>query len=131
MCYIGIGSNLVNRRGNILKALELINKEPGIVFNKCSSIIETEPWGYGNQPKFLNMAAEIETTLAPAALLTVLKSVEKKVGRKKTFKWGPRTIDLDILFYGNRRVNAPSLKIPHPQMKNRRFVMDSLKELEK
>ncbi|MEW6041625.1 MAG: 2-amino-4-hydroxy-6-hydroxymethyldihydropteridine diphosphokinase [Elusimicrobiota bacterium] len=127
--YIGLGSNLRNRRKNIIRALELLNRNPSIVPQKCSTLKETEPWGYKKQPKFLNLVAEIKTVLASEKLLSVLKKIEKKLGRKKTFKWGPRVIDLDILLYGRKSVNTPSLVIPHPQLSRRKFILDALNEL--
>lgn len=127
--YIGVGSNLGNRKKNIEKAFELLNNTSGIKIKRTSSIIETEPWGYKNQPKFLNTVWEIETNLLPEKLLTTLKKIEKTIGRKKTFRWGPRIIDLDILLYGRKKINKKNLKIPHPELHNRDFVLKGLKEL--
>ncbi len=127
--YIGVGSNLGDRKKNIEKAYKFLNNIQGIKIRKTSSIIETEPWGYKNQPKFLNTVWEIETELSPEKLLKTLKKIEKTVGRKKTFKWGPRVIDLDILIYGRKTINKKNLKIPHPQIKNRVFILKLLSEL--
>ncbi|OGS21107.1 MAG: 2-amino-4-hydroxy-6-hydroxymethyldihydropteridine diphosphokinase [Elusimicrobia bacterium RIFOXYA2_FULL_39_19] len=127
--YIGIGTNLGNKRKNIIKAYELLNNRNDIVINSTSSSIKTKAWGYKNQPDFLNAVLEIETELQPLALLKVLKEIEKKIGRKKTFKWGPRLIDLDILTYGNKKLKTKTLTIPHPEMKNRDFVIKPLEEL--
>lgn len=126
--YIGIGSNLGNRQENCLRAIELLKKK-GIVVKKRSSIYETEPWGVKDQPPFLNMAIEIETELEPAELLIVLKDIEREVGRERSFKWGPRIIDLDILLFEDIILNEDNLKIPHPLMHERDFVLRPLCEI--
>lgn len=126
--YIGIGSNLGNREINCRRALELLERK-GIVVRQKSSLYETKPWGVKNQPPFLNMAVEIETELKPQELLELLKNVEIEVGRKKSFKWGPRTIDLDILLYGSLTFNENNLIIPHPFMHERDFVLEPLCEI--
>ena len=94
-----------------------------------SSFHETEPWGYKNQPSFLNMVIESETELGARDLLKTLKQIEKKLGREKNFKWGPRTIDLDILFFDNMTVQENDLTIPHPLMHKREFVLKPLCEI--
>jgi 2-amino-4-hydroxy-6-hydroxymethyldihydropteridine diphosphokinase len=126
--YIGIGSNLGNRRKNCRDAIELLKKK-GVIVNKNSSFYKTEPWGIKDQPKFLNVAIEIETDLKPHDLLAVLKKVEDEIGRKKSYKWGPRLIDLDILFFGNIVIDEDNLKIPHPLMHEREFVLRPLQEI--
>ncbi len=126
--YIGIGSNLGNRQENCLRAIELLQKK-GIIVTKCSSLYETEPWGVKDQPLFINMAIEIETGLKPKVLLKILKDVEKEVGRKESLKWGPRIIDLDILLIDNIVLNEDNLKIPHPLMHKREFVLRPLCEI--
>ncbi len=126
--YIGIGSNLGNRRENCLHAIELLQKK-GIIVTKRSSLYETEPWGLKDQPRFLNMALEIETGLEPAALLRILKGVERELGREKSLKWAPRIIDLDILLFDNIILNEDNLKIPHPLMHKRDFVLRPLCEI--
>jgi len=126
--YIGIGSNLGNRQENCLRAIELLQKK-GIIVKKRSSLYETEPWGVKDQPLFLNMAIEVETKLNPEALLRILKDVEKEVGRKESTKWGPRIIDLDILLIDNIVLNKDNLKIPHPLMHKRDFVLRPLSEI--
>jgi len=128
--YIGVGSNLGNRKKNIFTALSLLNLEKDITIKKCSSIYQTKPWGYKNQPEFLNAVWKIQTTLSPEKLLSVLKKIEKKIGRKKTFKCGPRVIDLDILLYAKRTIKKRNLKIPHPEMSKRKFVLKPLREIE-
>jgi len=128
--FIGIGSNLGDREKNIKKALEYFKKNPHIKIKKISSIIETEPWGYTSQPKYLNGVIKIKTELSPLDLLKFLQEVEKKLGRERKIKYGPRTIDLDILLYGDKIINLPQLKIPHPRMWEREFVLKPLLEIE-
>jgi len=126
--HIGIGSNLGNRGENCLKALDLLSAR-GVIIRKRSSLFETEPWGVQDQPKFINMAAEVATELGPLKLLETLKSVEEEMGRKESYRWGPRVIDLDILFYDDMVMDSPELKIPHPLMHEREFVLRPLAEI--
>ncbi|MFH2070210.1 MAG: 2-amino-4-hydroxy-6-hydroxymethyldihydropteridine diphosphokinase [Elusimicrobiota bacterium] len=128
--YIGVGANAGNRKKNIFSALELLNMEKDVEIKKCSSIRETPPWGYKNQPKFLNAVWKIRTDVPPEKLLRLLKKIEKRLGRKKTFRWGPRVIDLDILLYGKRVIKTKTLKIPHPHLSERDSVLKPLKEIE-
>lgn len=124
---IGIGSNLGNRENNIKAALDLIGEKCKIL--KISSTYETEPVGYKAQGLFLNCAIQIETGLEPEELLGFLQSIEKKLGRTKAIKNGPRTIDLDILFYGSRIIKEANLVIPHPRLHERLFVLAPLSEI--
>jgi 2-amino-4-hydroxy-6-hydroxymethyldihydropteridine diphosphokinase len=126
--YIGIGSNLGDRKANCMRAIELLAGK-GIVVRKESSLYETDPWGDKNQPKFLNMAIEIETELKPRDLLDILDGIEKELGRKKSLKWGPRIIDLDILLFNSITIDQDDLKIPHPFMHERDFVLKPLYEI--
>lgn len=126
--YISIGSNLGNKENNCLRAIELLEKR-GIIVKKRSSIRETEPWGLKDQPPFLNMAIEIETSLKPEELLVLLKDVETEVGRETTYRWGPRIIDLDILLFNSIILNTDDLTIPHPYMHERDFVLRPLNEI--
>ncbi len=126
--YIGIGSNLGNREENCKRAIELI-PEKGIRVSECSSMIETEPWGVTDQPKFINMAVEVETSLGPEELLSVLKKIEHDIGRVPDIRWGPRAIDLDILLYDDIILKQPDLEIPHPGIKERDFVLKPLTEI--
>lgn len=126
--YIGIGSNLGDRKANCMRAIELLAGK-GIVVRKESSLYETDPWGDKNQPKFLNMAIEIETELKPRDLLNILVGIEKELGRKNSRKWGPRIIDLDILLYNSITIDQKDLKIPHPFMHKRDFVLKPLYEI--
>ena len=128
--YIGFGSNLGNRRENIEKAIELLKKEEGVEVRKISSLYETDPVGGPPQGKFLNGVAEVKTSLTPRELLECLKKIEKDVGRKPgKVRWGPREIDLDILLYGDGSIDEPDLKIPHPEMHGRDFVLKPLSEI--
>lgn len=127
--YLGIGSNLGNRRENIKKAIALLAGIPGIKLSKISSLYDTLPVGGPKQGNFLNGAVKINTNLSPFRILGYLKKIEKKMGRKKTVKNGPRQIDLDILFYGNALINTKELRIPHPCMFKRDFVLKPLKEI--
>ncbi|MBI5675767.1 MAG: 2-amino-4-hydroxy-6-hydroxymethyldihydropteridine diphosphokinase [Nitrospirae bacterium] len=126
--YIGIGSNLGNREKNCERAIKLLIKN-GITVNKRSSMIESEPWGVENQPKFINMAVEIETGLEPEELLSLLKRIECEIGRRPTERWGPRKIDLDILLYDGLIIKRPKLEIPHSHIAEREFVLQPLSEI--
>lgn len=126
--YIAIGSNIGDRQKAMKDALNLIEKE-GIKVTKVSSFYETPPYGYTDQPPFLNGAIEVQTTLSARELLKTLLSIEKDLGRVRQFKWGPRTIDLDIIFFNNEIYNEPDLIIPHPDMQNRSFVLTPLNDI--
>ena len=127
--YLGLGSNLGDRHKNIASAVECLNQN-GITIKKLSTIIETDPvGGPKDQGKFLNAVAKAETNLSPENLRNTLKTIEQTLGRVKTAKNGPRTIDLDILLYDMDVVNTSELIIPHPRMLNRDFVMIPLKEI--
>jgi 2-amino-4-hydroxy-6-hydroxymethyldihydropteridine diphosphokinase len=126
--YLGLGSNLGNREGNLNRAVELMEKR-GILVRKRSSLYETKPWGEQDQPLFLNMAVEIDTELNPHVLLDELKNVESELGREKSYPWGPRIIDLDILLYNHMILDEEALKIPHPLMHEREFVLRPLHEI--
>ena len=130
-CYIGIGSNLGDRQGYIDKAIEELKNNKNIRFSRTSSIYETEPVSEIPQGKFLNGVLEIETSLEPKLLLKELNSVEEKLGRKRTISNGPRTIDLDILYYGEAKIKEDGLVIPHPGIRQREFVLKGLRELGK
>jgi len=127
--YIGIGSNLGERRKNIDIAIEHLRKTPLTFVEKISSIYETDPAGGPPQGKFLNGAIKIKTALSPQALLKRLKEIEKMLGRVKTVKDGPRIMDLDILMYGQQRISGEELTLPHPRMNEREFVLRGLNEI--
>ncbi len=129
--YIGLGSNLGDRRKNIEKALELIKAIPSVKIVKSSSLYESQPQGCPpGSPDFLNSVLKIKTSLPAPELLRQLRDIENKLGRKRTKQRNaPRGIDLDILLYGRKRINLPRLKIPHPRLKERTFVLKPLKEI--
>ncbi len=127
--YIALGSNLGDREKNLLKAVELIGSCQGVEITRVSHIYETEPVGYEEQGPFLNMVLAAGTNLEPLELLEKLQEIENSMGRKRTVRWGPRTIDLDILLYGCTEVNLPSLTLPHPRMWERAFVLVPLREI--
>jgi dihydroneopterin aldolase/2-amino-4-hydroxy-6-hydroxymethyldihydropteridine diphosphokinase len=130
ICYLGIGSNLGNRRKNIAKALQKIKALKDTKVIKISKIIQTRPQGGPeNQGKFLNAALKLQTKIPPLKLLCALKKIEKDLGRTKTVRWGPRAIDLDILFYGDRIINHKDLIVPHPRIFEREFVIRPLSEV--
>ena len=128
IAYIGIGSNLGNREENCQKAIALLI-EKNINITKRSSLYEIEAWGVKEQPRFINMAVEIETNLEPAELLKVIKEIENSMGRRKGIRWGPRVIDLDVLLYDDLILKTHDLEIPHPGIKDREFVLKPLSEI--
>ncbi len=125
--YIGLGSNLGDRKKQLTTALTEIERVAKIV--KKSSFYESNPLGYQDQEKFLNMAIEIVTDLNPIELIVLLQEIEHKMGRIREIENGPRTIDLDILLYDDEIINHPNLKIPHPRMNKREFVIKPLCEI--
>jgi 2-amino-4-hydroxy-6-hydroxymethyldihydropteridine diphosphokinase len=129
--YVGLGSNLGDREGTIRRALAALAATPGIDVVAVSSLRETDPVGYLDQPQFLNGAAALETTLEPQELLAALLGVERRLGRTREGPpQGPRTIDLDLLVYGDRVVEEPGLQLPHSRLHERRFALEPLAELE-
>jgi len=123
-CLLGLGSNLGDRVGNLLLALDELRRHPEIHVARVSSLIETTPvGGPPGQRNFFNAAAVVETTLAPPDLWALFAEIEKKLGRLRNERWGPRTLDLDLLLYGDAIVETPDLEIPHPRMHERRFVL--------
>ena len=130
--FVGIGSNLGDRERQIRSALELLAQEDGIDVLAVSTLRETEPVGYREQPDFLNGAAMVETDLAPRELLDRLLAIERRLGRERGEgpRFGPRTIDLDLLVYGTETVDEPGLQVPHPRLAERRFALEPLAELE-
>jgi 2-amino-4-hydroxy-6-hydroxymethyldihydropteridine diphosphokinase len=125
--YIGLGSNLGDKEANCRKAIALLAKSGRVV--RASSLYCTEPMGYADQGDFVNAVVELETSLMPAALLDQCRSIEEELGRVRTVRWGPRTIDVDILLYGDARIETPELAIPHPLLHTRRFVLVPLCEI--
>ncbi|HEY5585258.1 MAG TPA: 2-amino-4-hydroxy-6-hydroxymethyldihydropteridine diphosphokinase [Ruminiclostridium sp.] len=127
--YIGIGSNIEDRKKNLDRAIELLNLANDVEVTTVSSYINTAPVGYTDQPDFLNAAVEVKTTLAAKDLLEICKNIEKELKRERIIRWGPRTIDLDILLYGDLIQNEENLTIPHPRMHEREFVIKPLNEI--
>jgi len=128
-CYIGLGSNMGNRRGHLESALAQLGRCDGVEIRQVSSFHETEPVGGPMQGRYLNGAAELRTTLAPEKLLDVLQRIENNLGRTRTVRWGPRTIDLDVLLYGDEVIDTERLTVPHPLMHERGFVLGPLSEI--
>jgi 2-amino-4-hydroxy-6-hydroxymethyldihydropteridine diphosphokinase len=128
--YVGLGANLGPREETIRRAVELLERAPGVVSVAVSELRETDPVGLVDQPRFLNGAVALETTLAARELLDLLLAVERELGRVRTERWGPRVIDLDLLVYGDETLDAPGLRVPHPRLHERRFALEPLAELD-
>ncbi len=129
IAFIGIGSNLGERESHIAAAIGQIAELPETELVRVSSLIETEPVGPAGQGKFLNAAAELRTELDPLTLLDELQGIEDGLGRVRAVRWGPRTIDLDILLYDNEVIDGGRLRVPHPLMHEREFVLAPLAEI--
>jgi len=125
--YLGLGSNMGDRRENLERALEYLSQR--LRLTEKSSMYDTEPMENESQPRFLNMVCQAKTMLKPEDLLTLAKGIERKMGRQPGRPNSPRPIDIDILFYGDRVINTPELKIPHPRMNYRAFVLVPLAEI--
>jgi len=129
LAYIGIGSNLGDKVANCRRALEAIGADPRNRLGQCSPLYRTEPVGKRDQDWFINGVAAVETSMTPQEMLEFLLSVEDRMGRVRQEKWGPRIIDLDILFYGEMVLDGNNLQIPHPRLRERRFVLIPLKDI--
>jgi len=127
--FIGLGANLGDRRAAIEGGLKALSETPGIIVSSVSDLIETSPVGGPQQRPFLNGAAALETSLSPRALLARLLEVERDFGRVRTVKWGPRTLDLDLLLYEDRIIDDVDLTVPHPVMHERAFVLRPLAQI--
>ena len=127
--YLSIGSNIGDKKENLLKAIENIGKIEDTEVTKVSTILETEPFGVVDQDDFLNACLEIKTLLTPQELLKELLGIEEKMGRVRIKKWGPRIIDIDILLYDKEVIEDDNLAVPHPWMCERSFVLDPLCEI--
>lgn len=125
---LGLGSNVGARSRNLSAARRRL-REKGVRILRQSRVVETEPWGVADQPRFLNQVVEGEWDGSPRQLLRAAKAVEREGGRVPTKRWGPRVVDVDILFFGGQKVDKPDLVIPHPGIKERPFVLQSLEEL--
>jgi 2-amino-4-hydroxy-6-hydroxymethyldihydropteridine diphosphokinase len=129
--YVGLGSNLGDREQVLRHALALLAAEPALELVAASSTRETDPVDYEDQPRFLNAAASLETDLSPRELLERLLSIEQRLGRTRDGpRYGPRTIDLDLLVYDDEVVDEPGLTLPHPRLAERRFALEPLAELD-
>ncbi len=126
--YLLIGGNMGDRMANLATALQLLEQEAGAI-NALSSIYETAAWGYTDQPHFLNQALLLETALSANDLMQCLLSIEKKMGRERNVPLGPRTIDLDIIYFNSTTINTPLLVVPHPRLSERRFALLPLVEI--
>ena len=124
-----MGANIGNRIENIKSAIKELARTKNIKIEKKSSFYLTEPVGLREQPEFINCAVKIKTTLSPTKLLRIIKSIEMKLGRRRTVRYGPRVIDIDILFYGDKVVSTKKLTIPHKELTNRKFVLVPLIEI--
>jgi 2-amino-4-hydroxy-6-hydroxymethyldihydropteridine diphosphokinase len=131
VAYIGIGSNLGDKAGQCEKAISEILKADRTILLAKSSLFKTKPMGYTSQDWFINGVIKIETDLEPLDLLAVLKEIESRLGRRETFRWGPRSIDLDILFFDEMEIHVEGLRIPHPLLHERQFVLIPLAEIDR
>jgi 2-amino-4-hydroxy-6-hydroxymethyldihydropteridine diphosphokinase len=128
--FVGIGSNLGDREAHLRRAIELLSAEDGIEVVAVSDLRETAPVGPVVQGSFLNGAVQLETSLRPRALLGRLLAVENRLGRVRVERWGPRTVDLDLLLYGDETIDEPGLAVPHPRLHERRFALEPLLDLD-
>lgn len=127
--FIGLGSNLEDPAAQLDRALAALAARGDLRLDAVSSYYRTAPWGETAQPAFVNAAARLETALSPEALLDVLIAIESAAGRRRELRWGPRTLDLDLLLYGDARIDEPGLVVPHPRMHLRAFVLVPLAEV--
>ena len=127
--FLGLGSNLGNRENYLKKAIERIEAHQAILIKATSSMIETEPVGNISQGYYLNQVVEIQSDIEPSDLLDYCLSIEKLHGRERGEKWGPRTLDIDLLFYGNLEIKEKGLRIPHPEVHKREFMLIPLAEI--
>lgn len=128
---LGLGSNLGDRTGHLTGAVQALDATEGIEIKAVSSLWETPPWGNEDQPHFLNACALVETSLTPMDLLEVCLAIERDHGRERRERWGPRTLDIDILLFGSLQLMSETLTIPHPRMSSRAFVLSPLAEIVK
>ncbi len=129
LAYVGLGSNLGDRFATIREAVRRLKRVPGVSVPRVSTLRETAPVGVAEQPPFWNGVAEVACAVEPEELLEHLLRIEKELGRVRAKRWGPRTIDLDLLLFGSRRVRSERLTVPHPRLTERRFVLEPLAEL--
>lgn len=129
IAYLGLGSNIGNREESLNNAIAKLSEVPGIQVTKISSRYETKPYGKTDQPDFMNMAVEVDTNLTPLDLLETVLGIEHELGRVRTEVWGPRSIDIDVLLYEDLELKLADLKVPHPEMHLRSFVIDPMNEI--
>jgi 2-amino-4-hydroxy-6-hydroxymethyldihydropteridine diphosphokinase len=129
VAYVGLGANLGDPRLQIQTALEELKALPGVRVSAASSLYRSAPLGYLDQPDFINAVAKLDTDLAPEALLENLQAIEKRHGRERAFPNAPRSLDLDLLLYGDGIIATPRLTVPHPRMHERAFVLKPLAEI--
>ncbi|MFS4466079.1 2-amino-4-hydroxy-6-hydroxymethyldihydropteridine diphosphokinase [Staphylococcus haemolyticus] len=127
--YLGLGSNIGDREQQLQDAIKIIDSIEGISVTKISPIYETAPVGYTEQPNFLNLCLEIETELEPKELLEYCLETEQRLHRVRDIRWGPRTLDVDILLYGDKVIEEDDLEVPHPRMGERAFVLIPLNDI--
>jgi len=127
--WLSLGSNIQDKKEHLQFAVQALNAHPDVMILRKSSIYQTSPWGKVDQDVFLNAVVEIQTDLEPLALLDVCQAVENSAGRKRDEHWGPRTLDIDLLFYDNIEIKTERLTLPHPHMHERLFVLAPLSEL--
>jgi 2-amino-4-hydroxy-6-hydroxymethyldihydropteridine diphosphokinase len=129
--YVGVGANLGNREETIARAVELLGRRDGVEVVAVSTLRETDPVGFRDQPRFVNGAVAVETELEPRQLLDTLLAVERELGRtREGLRFGPRTIDLDLLVFGDRELSEPGLTVPHPRLAERLFALEPLADLD-
>ncbi len=127
--YIALGANLGNREQTLYDAIELLNHHPHIEVQRCSGVYDTAPVGYTDQPAFYNMAIKVSTVLQPLELLQTMLDIENQLGRVRDIRWGPRTVDLDLLWIDGVHMDTERLQLPHPRMHERAFVLVPLQEI--
>jgi 2-amino-4-hydroxy-6-hydroxymethyldihydropteridine diphosphokinase len=128
--YVGLGANLGDRDVTLEQALALLEAVPGVEVRAVSTLRETDPVGVVDQPRFLNGAVAVDTTLSARELLDRLLAIERTLGRERGERWGPRIVDLDLLLHGDEIVDEPGLRVPHPRLHERRFALEPLAELD-
>ena len=128
--YVGLGANLGPREVTLLRAVDLLAAADGVEVRAVSQLRETDPVGVVEQPPFLNGAVALDTSLTARELLELLLETERELGRVRDERWGPRTVDLDLLVYGDEIVDEPGLRVPHPRLAERRFALEPLADLD-
>ena len=128
-CYLGLGSNIGDRRANLAEAVQRLAQIPAVEIVRTSSIYETAPVGPQDQPDFFNQVVQVEVSCMPRQLLGLVQGIEQQMGRVRRRRWGERIIDIDILLYGDETIDELDLQIPHPQMLARQFVLVPLAEI--